>query len=82
MNEQTYGRGQVEWALWGSFTFNSVTADKTAPKIFRTRIKRLLEIDRGLDLGDVEVRPESDYACAVRATSKTVIARRWSGMMA
>ncbi len=63
MAEETYGRGQVEWALWCSFArarFN--TGD--VPQIFRTRIKRLLEIDRDLDLSDAEVPPEADYAFA------------------
>ena len=63
MSEETYGRGQVEWALWCSFArarFN--TGD--VPRIFRTRIKRLLDIDRDLDLTDAEVPPEADYAFA------------------
>jgi hypothetical protein len=64
MREANFGRGQVEWALWRSFTITSVTADKEIPKIFRTRIKRLLEIDRGLDLSDTEVPPDADYAFA------------------
>ena len=63
MAEETYGRGQVEWALWCSFArarFNT----RDVPQIFRTRIKRLLEIDRDLDLNDAEVPPEADYAFA------------------
>lgn len=61
MSEETYGRGQVEWALWCSFArarFN--TGD--VPRVFRTRIKRLLDIDRDLDLTGAEVPPETDYA--------------------
>lgn len=61
MSEETYGRGQVEWALWCSFArarFN--TGD--VPRIFRTRIKRLLDIDRDLDPSGAEVPPEADYA--------------------
>ena len=64
MREATFGRGQVEWALWRCFTISIVTADIEAPKSFLTRIKRLLEIDRGLDLGDAEVPPQADYAFA------------------
>jgi hypothetical protein len=63
MSEETYGRGQVEWALWRSFArarFN--TSD--VPRVFRTRIKRLLDIDRDLDLTGAEVPPETDYAFA------------------
>ncbi len=63
MSEETYGRGQVEWALWCSFArarFN--TGD--VPRVFRTRVKCLLDIDRDLDLTDAEVPPESDYAFA------------------
>jgi hypothetical protein len=64
MDEIAYGRGQVEWALWRSFTFARFAASEAAPKVFRTRIKRLLEIDRDLDLSDAEVQPEADYAFA------------------
>ncbi len=64
MSQETYGRGQVEWALWRSFTIRSVAADKDVPQIFRTRIKRLLDIDRRLELGDAEVPPEAAYAFA------------------
>jgi hypothetical protein len=63
MTEETYGRGQLEWALWRSFARASSNTED-APRIFRTRIKRLLEIDRGLDLSDAEVQPETDYAFA------------------
>jgi len=63
MTQESFGRGQVEWALWCSFTRKRVlTAD--VPQIFRTRIKRLLEIDRVLKFGDAEVPPEANYAFA------------------
>ena len=63
MAEEIYGRGQVEWALWCSFArarFNP----GDVPQIFRTRIKRLLEIDlyatspgvRTFSLGEVHLR--------------------------
>lgn len=61
MSEQVFGRGQVEWALWKSFT--RTRYDKSdAPKMFRTRIKRLLDIDRELDLSGAEVPPGRDFA--------------------
>jgi hypothetical protein len=63
MSEETFGRGQVEWALWCSFArarFN--TGD--VPQVFRTRIKRLLDIDRDLDLTGVEAPPKAEYAFA------------------
>ena len=62
MNE-TYGRGQLEWALWRSFArahYN--TSD--VPRVFRTRIKRLLDIDRELKLDDAEIPPQAPYAFA------------------
>ena len=64
MNDTTYGRGQMEWALWRSFTIGSFSAKEEVPKVFRTRIRRLLEIDRELDLTDAEVPPEALYAFA------------------
>ncbi len=70
MAEKTYGRGQVEWALWCSFArvrFNT----RDVPQIFRTRIKRLLEIDRDLDLKDAEVSPKADYAFAPPPSAET-----------
>jgi hypothetical protein len=62
MDEIAYGRGQVDWALWRSFTLARFAAGEAVPKVFRTRIKRLLEIDRDLDLSDAEEPPEADYA--------------------
>ncbi len=41
----TYKRGQVEWALW-RFVSRHHGQSKDPPKVFRTRIKRLLELDR------------------------------------
>lgn len=61
ISSETYGRGQVEWALWRSFTRTRYgTGD--VPQIFRTRIKRLLDIDRDLDLSDAEVTPKVEFA--------------------
>lgn len=70
MAEETYGRGQVEWALWSSFARARFNAGEV-PQIFRTRIKRLLEIDRDLDLSDAEVPPEADYAFAPPPSAET-----------
>ena len=68
MDEIAYGRGQVDWALWRSFTtgrkFANMAASEAVPKVFLTRIKRLLEIDRDLDLSDAEEPPEADFAFA------------------
>jgi len=63
MTNETYGRGQIEWALWRAFTPLGVSSGD-APRKFRTRIKRLLDIDRELDLSKAEVRPEIEYAFA------------------
>ena len=61
MSDETYGRGQIEWALWRSFARTSF--DKSdVPPVFRTRIKRLLDIDRDLDLAGAEAPPETDHA--------------------
>ena len=67
MAKEIYGRGQVEWALWCSFARASFNTGDV-PQIFRTRIKRLLEIDRDLDLSEAEVPPKADYAFAPRPT--------------
>lgn len=52
----TYKRGQVEWALWRTFTLARSPGDGPPP-IFRTRIKRLLDLDRELDAGSLDVPP-------------------------
>ena len=43
--EQTFKRGQVEWALWQLFAANSPSPARP-PQAFLTRIKRLWELDR------------------------------------
>ncbi len=63
MSEETFGRGQVEWALWRSFARARLNTGDV-PQIFRTRIKRLLDVDRDLDLSGAEVPPEADHAFA------------------
>ena len=42
---------------------------------FRTRIKRLLEIDRDRDLSNAEVPPEADYAFAPLPTAEAAAPR-------
>jgi hypothetical protein len=42
---ETYKRGQVEWALWRSFALLELPVPNP-PKVFLTRVKRLLETDR------------------------------------
>ena len=49
MSNVTYRRGQVEWALWRAFTL-ARSSGEGPPPIFRTRIKRLLDLDRDLDV--------------------------------
>ena len=63
MEKAFYGRGEMEWALWKTFARASFNRGDM-PKVFRTRIKRLLEIDRDLDLDDFEEQPEGAYAFA------------------
>lgn len=50
MSERVYRRGQVEWALWELFR-QQRPAPPQIPSAFRTRIKKLLDIDR---IGDME----------------------------
>jgi hypothetical protein len=45
-----FKRNQLEWALWQLFT--GTTAAGAPPKVFRNRIKRLLDLDRDLDAED------------------------------
>lgn len=47
MSEPVYKRGQVEWALWRAFLHARSPGDGP-PAIFKTRIKRLLDLDRVL----------------------------------
>lgn len=62
--DTTYGRGQLEWALWRCFKGHAAGAAETVPKVFLTRIKRLLEIDRDLDTSTAEMPSEAPYAFA------------------
>ena len=62
MSNVTYGRGQVEHALWIAFPSGLMSAPKLPPKVFLTRVKRLLEIDRAMDLSEREAPPECKFA--------------------
>ena len=62
MSNITYGRGQVEQALWRTFKRGRSLQPETLPKVFLTRVKRLLDIDRDLDLSDRPVRPIDNFA--------------------
>ena len=44
-----YKRSQVEWALWSLFAQRPATAPDDIPSVFRTRIKRLIELDQNSD---------------------------------
>lgn len=61
MSNLTYKRGQIEWALWRSFR-SLGSRDDGPPPIFKTRIKRLLDLDRELDDPQVAVKAPSEYA--------------------
>ena len=61
MSNVTYGRGQVEWALWRAFTRRGGSSGPTPPA-FRTRIKRLLEIDKDRDFSNWKVPPTAEFA--------------------
>ena len=56
MPNVTFGRGQAEWALWKSFTFGRNAPDEV-PKVFKTRVKRLLDVDRDSEFADVSAPP-------------------------
>lgn len=61
MSNQTYKRGQVEWALWRAFRPLGSRDDGPVP-LFKTRIKRLLDLDREYSTPDLDVAGGSDFA--------------------
>ena len=63
MTNETFGRGQIEWTLWRTFAPVDARGAKIPPK-FLTRIKRLLDIDRNMDLSAAEEPPLVEYAFA------------------
>lgn len=66
MSSVTYKRGQVEWALWRAFTLARSMGDGP-PAVFKTRIKRLLDLDRELDAWGMAVAPPCAFAFVVPA---------------
>jgi hypothetical protein len=63
MATETYTRGQIEWAAWGTLRGDSVSVG-LPPKKFCTRIKRLLDSDRGLKSSNLQMQPKADFAFA------------------
>ena len=61
MSNASYRRGQVEWALWRAFTL-ARSPGNGPPPIFKTRIKRLLDLDRNLDVTGFGAAPPSAFA--------------------
>lgn len=49
MDTPTYKRGQIEWALWRAIMLGRWSGGEP-PAIFKTRIKRLLDLDRELPI--------------------------------
>jgi len=45
-SQRSYKRNQVEWALWGLFAQQPAAESDDIPSVFRTRIKRLIELDQ------------------------------------
>jgi hypothetical protein len=58
VSNPTFKRGQVEWAIWASYTQQRGAAEDPPPA-FHTRLKRLLEADR-----DRESPPEGEESYA------------------
>lgn len=61
IQEGTFKRGQVEWALWEYFAGGRIKR-ASSPKIFATRIKRLLELDRSMKKFPAEKPPRHRFA--------------------
>lgn len=61
MSNLTYKRGRVEWALWRAFTLARGRGDEPPP-IFKTRVKRLLDIDRKFDASAIGAPAPLGYA--------------------
>jgi len=53
---QTYRRGKVEWALWQAQ--NVGHAPEKIPQAFKTRVKRLLDLDRKLPIYEAQTEPQ------------------------
>lgn len=84
MTDETYGRGQVELALWSNFVGKQKSSAKDIPKIFKARIKHLIDIDKGkikekgkgksIDFSKFEVPPEAKYVFAPPAGENAEVA--------
>jgi hypothetical protein len=61
MSNVTFRRGQVEWALWRAFTHTRSPGDGPPP-VFKTRIKRLLDLDRDIDVSAFGAEPPCAFA--------------------
>ncbi|MBL8564811.1 MAG: hypothetical protein JNM89_03745 [Hyphomicrobiaceae bacterium] len=59
MSDVTFKRGQVEWALWRALTIGRGFADQP-PAVFRTRIKRLLDLDRDNNADEPAFAPHGE----------------------
>ncbi|MET0183651.1 MAG: hypothetical protein ABW199_12280, partial [Caulobacterales bacterium] len=51
MSEPVYRRGQIEWALWRLALGGLANPRKAMPQLFRTRVKKLLDLDHVLPRG-------------------------------
>lgn len=60
MNDSTFKRGQVEWALWRWQLDGRSAADDPPPR-FLARVRKLLELDRRKEVLESEV-PHAPYA--------------------
>jgi hypothetical protein len=62
VTSRTYKRGQVEWALWRICSLSHRQADTEPSQIFRTRIKRLLDVDRTFESSNINIDPGAAHA--------------------
>ena len=51
LGNETYKRGQAEWAVWRAFTLGRSPGDGPPP-VFKNRIKKLIDVDRETALSD------------------------------
>lgn len=61
MSNVTYKRGQIELALWQTFQPLG-SRNEAPPPVFKTRIKKLLDLDRGPEPLQVASRSPAHYA--------------------
>lgn len=77
MTDETYGRGQVEWAVACTF-FGKRLDDHYISEKMRIRMKHLIDIDKNkdIDFSKFEVPPEAKYAFAPPAGENGEVAYR------